>query len=189
MNISPDKILFFDFDETLANTELYHTYARDAVLASFGVCIPDWGPYLGNSDLSIFTVMKERFGLDMDIPAAIDQKLQIFTDQAVKAGLQPYPEIDELIRALPNRKFVITNQRYEIVSFFLKKWGLDDYFEKIISLANQQISKADKIIEMGFSPCDCVLLDDISRNVQEAAAKGIRGILVVDGKIDCERIL
>ena len=182
-SITPDKIVFFDFDSTLADTEPYHIYARDTVLASFGVHISDWGPYLGNSDLSIFSTLKEQYHLDMDVLEAIDTKLRIFKEQAIQAGLQPYPDIADLVRTLPNRKFVITNQRYEIVSFFLKKWALDSYFEDIISLANLHISKANKIIEMGFNPSDCVLLDDIPHNVQEANEKCIRGVLVVDGKV------
>ena len=184
-SITPDKIVFFDFDSTLADTEPYHIYARDTVLASFGVHISDWGPYLGNSDLSIFSTLKEQYHLDMDVLEAIDTKLRIFKEQAIQAGLQPYPDIADLVRTLPNRKFVITNQRYEIVSFFLKKWALDSYFEDIISLANLHMTKADKILEMGFDARDCVLLDDIPRNVQEANEKGIRGVLVVDGKVDC----
>ena len=152
-SITPDKTVFFDFDSTMADTEPYHIYARDSVLASFGVHISDWGPYLGNSDLSIFSTLKERYHLDMDVLEAIDTKLRIFKEQAIQAGLQPYPDIADLVRTLPNRKFVITNQRYEIVSFFLKKWALDSYFEDIISL------------------------------VQEANEKCIRGVLVVDGKV------
>ena len=185
--ITPDKTVFFDFDSTLADTEPYHIYARDTVLASFGVHISDWGPYLGNSDLSIFSSLTERFHLDMDVPAAIDDKLRIFKEQAVKAGLQPYPDIAGLVRTLPNRKFVITNQRYEIVSFFLKQWRLDGCFEDIISLANLHVTKADKILEMGFDARDCVLFDDIPRNVKKKKKKGIRGVLVVNGKVkgDC----
>ncbi len=183
--ITPNKVVFFDFDSTLADTEPYHIYARDTVLASFGVHISDWGPYLGNSDLSIFSTMKEQYHLDMDVLEAIDTKLRIFKEQAIQAGLQPYLDIVDLVQTLPNRKFVITNQRYEIVSFFLKKWALDSYFKDIISLANLHISKADKIIEMGFNPRDCVLLDDIPHNVLDANEKGIRGVLVVDGKVDC----
>ena len=80
---------------------------------------------------------------------------------------------------------MITNQRYEIVSFFLKQWGLDGCFEDIISLANLHVTKADKILEMGFNARDCVLFDDIPRNVQEANKKSIRGVLVVNGKVDC----
>ena len=181
--IPSNKILFFDFDSTLADTEPYHTYARDTVLASYGVRIPDWGPYLGNSDLSIFTLMKERYGLDMDIPAAIDTKLQIFMEQAEMAGLLPYPEILRLVRTLPNRKFIITSQRQNIVSSLLTRWGLTDYFEDIISLAFSSVTKADKIIEMGFEPYDCVLFDDRPRIVQEACDKGIQGVLVTEGKV------
>ena len=46
--ITPDKTVFFDFDSTLADTEPYHIYARDTVLALFGIHISDWGQYLGN---------------------------------------------------------------------------------------------------------------------------------------------
>lgn len=186
--VPSDKILFFDFDETLANTEPYHTHARDAVLASYGVHISDWGPYLGNSDLSIFTVMKERYGLDMDIPSAIDSKLQIFVEKAVQVGLQPYPEIDRLVRTLPNRKFIITSQRKNIVSFFLERWGMTGCFEDIISLANSSVTKADKIIELGLNIHDCVLFDDIPRIVQEACDKGIQGVLVENGKVKGDTI-
>ena len=78
---------------------------------------------------------------------------------------------------------MITNQRYEIVLFFLTHWGLDGCFEDIISLANLHVSKADKILELGFNARECVLFDDIPRNVQEANEKGIRGVLVVNGKV------
>ena len=183
ISIPSNKIVFFDFDSTLADTEPYHTFARDTVLASYGVHISDWGPYLGNSDLSIFTLMKERYGLDMDIPAAIDTKLRIFMEQAEKAGLLPYPEITELVQTLPNRKFIITSQRQGIVASFLARWGLTGRFEDIISLAYSSMTKADKIIEMGFEPHDCILFDDRPRIVQEACDKGIQSMLVVDGKV------
>ena len=181
--ITPDKTVFFDFDSTLADTEPYHIYAWDTVLNPFGIHIDDWESYCGNSDLFVFSTLKEQYHLDMDIPTTIDAKLRIFKEQAIQAGLQPYPDIAGLIQTLPNRKFVLTKQRYEIVSFFLKKWGLDRYFEDIISLEYSPISKADKIIEMGFTPQNCVLLDDVLHNVEEADEKGIQAIWVVNGKV------
>lgn len=40
-SIPSNKILFFDFDSTLADTEPYHTYARDTVLGQFMTHLPE----------------------------------------------------------------------------------------------------------------------------------------------------
>lgn len=182
--IDSDKVLFFDFDDTIAATEPAHAKARDMVLKPFGVTIDDWSSYIGIPDIEIFKAIKTQYHLRIDIPAIVHQKLLLSKEHLIESGVQPIPQVKEYITQLPNTKYVLTGQDREFTLFFLKRWGLVGYFADIISLVGSSVSKAEKIIEMGILPEKAVLFEDSERIITAATAKGIRCIRVKkDGSI------
>lgn len=178
-----NKILFFDFDGVIANTEPYHTQARDAALAQFGVTIRDWSSYIGIRDEDIFMELKERFHLGMDVPAVVDRKLRLSKELVIQSGLQPNPVIEKYIKEFPNRKYVLTRQRKDFVDFFLNKWGLARYIEEVISLSYSHKTKAEAILDM-VAPTEAILFEDVLRIIKEVQDKGIQCVFVdKDGSV------
>ena len=176
------KILFFDFDGTIAETEPYHRLARNMVLKEYGISWNEerWRPYVGHTDRYIFTTLKQDYGLDFTVKDIISRKLELFRKLADDAGLQPYKRISELVHVLPNLKYVITAQQFETATYFLRKWKLYPHFAKVISLSESRLSKPEKIIEMGVARNEAVLLDDTPSVVDKARSLGIGACLVIN---------
>ena len=76
-----------------------------------------------------------------------------------------------MIKSLPNRKFVITQNDKDIVETLLKNWNLKDYFQNIISLSESDVSKSALITKIGLAPENCVLFDDCFDFVIDAIDK------------------
>ena len=145
--------LFFDFDGTLADTERFHSMARNSVLKKYGVRVWDWNRYIGKTDIEIFTEINKKFRIGYDILAVVEEKIKL------------------------------SKELEEFTSFFLQRWGLLKLFDKIISLAEETISKPDKIISMKIVAEDSVLFDDIMSVLEEATEKGFHTVLVKEGNL------
>ena len=177
-----DKILFFDFDGTIANTEMYHKIAARKALEHFGIRA-DISLYFGRgkSNREIFTEMQNNLKIEIPIDEIIALKTSLFKKVAV--DLCPYAGMEKMVKSLPNRKFVITKNEQDIVFSFLKKWDMRKYFENIISLSSSSLTKSEMIIKTGISPENCVLFDDVFTTVINAIDNGIQGVLVENGKV------
>lgn len=177
-----DKILFFDFDGTIADTAKYHKMAAREALNHYGFSF-DVSSYFGKgkSNLQIMNQIKEDYHIDFPIYDIINLKNSLFLTFA--SELSPYVEIEHMIKSLPNRKFVITQNDKDIVETLLKNWNLKDYFQNIISLSESDVSKSALITKIGLAPENCVLFDDYFDFVIDAIDKGIEGILVENGAL------
>ena len=175
--------LFFDFDGTLADTERFHSMARNSVLKKYGVRVWDWNRYIGKTDIEIFTEINKKFRIGYDILAVVEEKIKLSKELIILGKVEPFSSIDAIIETASGKKYVISKQREEFTSFFLQRWGLLKLFDKIISLAEETISKPDKIISMKIVAEDSVLFDDIMSVLEEATEKGFHTVLVKEGNL------
>ena len=178
-----DKILFFDFDGTIANTEMYHKLSARKALNHYGI-YADVSSYYGKGKSNREILMKLENDINCNIPIddIISLKNSLFKKVAV--DLAPYDSMKKLINSLPNRKFIITKNEQDIVINFLKKWDMKKCFQNVISLSGTDMSKSDMIVKIGLAAENCVLFDDTFNIVIDAIDKGIQGVFVKNGKVE-----
>lgn len=177
-----NKILIFDFDGVIADSEKYHLEASKQAVKQLGISI-DITPYfgIGLSDKMIYRQIEKDFNTTLPCDEIVKLKADIFEDMSSKIDM--FPEIEKLILTLPNDKIILTNSQIPYVENCLLRWGIKKYFKNIISLYNVPMSKADMIINLGYNPKDCVYFDDAVDPLKEAEEKGILGIWVDNGVI------
>ena len=179
-NVPKNKILFFDFDGTIANSEKYHLLASQEAVKQYGITI-DISPYfgIGLSDKKIYKQIERDYNITLPCNDIVTTKASIF--EMMSSQIEFFPALKQFITTIPNQKFIITNSQIPYVESCLKRWNIKQYFKDIISLYHLSISKADMIITLGYNPEDCILFDDADLTIQEANNKKIRGILVKNG--------
>ena len=179
-NVPKDKILFFDFDGTIANSEKYHLLASQNAVKQYGITI-DISPYfgIGLSDKKIYKQIEHDYNITLPCNDIVTTKASIF--EMMSSQIEFFPALKQFITTIPNQKFIITNSQIPYVESCLTRWNMKQYFKDIISLYHLSISKADMIITLGYNPEDCILFDDADLTIQEANNKKIHGILVKNG--------
>ena len=189
MNEFEGKLLFFDFDGTLANSEDYHRESMYLTLKKFGLTKEQTNFYIGKGmhDTEIFAKAAEDYAFTehrlFDLRSLYEEKKKWFIKLALEKPIKGFPKLIALVNELPNDKYIITKNDYSVVQAFLNEWGLQDRFKSVTAMSDSDKTKADVIISMGFNPADCVLFDDVASTVREAVDAGMMGKLVtVDGE-------
>lgn len=91
------------------------------------------------------------------------------------------PTIDELDKlSRIGRLCIASLQSRKVIERFLKKYGIENYFEKIMTRDDypRKYMQIFKIInELNISPENTILIDDLERNCDECIEIGIRCII------------
>ena len=100
-----------------------------------------------------------------------------------------HPELVEAIRALPGRKFILTNGDVGHARSVLKRLGGDDLFEHVHDIrAMTYVPKPHKAAYDGFfhaariDPNRAVMFDDLEKNLVVPHEVGMSTVQVVAGK-------
>jgi pyrimidine 5'-nucleotidase len=113
--------------------------------------------------------------------------------------VQEDPELRRLLLSLPQPKYIFTNGDIKHARTVLSIVGIADIFQDIICFESIMKAARDKgacgtsqpvvckpsqeafelgLEQVGAKPSQCLFFDDSTRNIQGAAACGIRGVLV-----------
>ena len=173
-------VLVIDLDGTIANTEPYHFEAHAKVVAEYGITLTpsDVQRYVGRTDEQIYPMISEDFRVAMNVPRAIEDKVDAFLEIAKARQIQPYPVMERLIRTAPNTKILLTNQRQRIVDAMLAQWDLRASFSQVISLQSSTRTKVEVIQVLGYPLKSIVVFEDSPRTLRDAVAHGIRCVAV-----------
>lgn len=177
-----DKVLFFDFDGALADTEFYHREALTEAFWPYDINLSplDWKPYLDYPDRQIIQMLSERFGINIPEEETVSNKLSLFKDKLVTSDVKPSPDMVKLLHVLPNVKYVLTAQNTDFVRFFLEKWNISNIFADIFCLGELDITRKSELIkESGFDLSASFLFDDSIQAVDNSLKFGLACCLVV----------
>lgn len=100
-------------------------------------------------------------------------------------ALAPLPEFARSLAALPGRRLIFTNGTVRHAERVLEKLGLSGLFEDVFDIvASKYIPKPAPgpyealIRRHGVNPADCVMVEDMARNLKPAAALGMMTVWV-----------
>jgi putative hydrolase of the HAD superfamily len=189
------RLLLFDLDETLypTNTKLW-----DAISERMVQYMVDRMDLPADQVHPLRRSYFEKYGTTLrglQIHHQVDsiEFLEYVHDLPLQEYLNPDPGLRNLLRSLPQRKWICTNANTGHARRVLKALEIDDCFEGIVDIcaANFEPKPALSFYLTALTlsgeqdPSVCVLFDDLVRNLEPAKSLGLTTVLVRPG-ISCD---
>jgi putative hydrolase of the HAD superfamily len=183
------RTILFDLDETL--------YPRGAgIMAELRCLILDY--IQTQFDLSLEEADDLRLGyfqtygttlrgLQVNHQIDPDEFLRCVHDIRLHEHLQPNPQLDAVLDAIPQDKIIFTNASREHAERVLDVLGIRQHFSRIVDVRDMEYegkphpSAYRRICELlGVAPEECLLVEDNIRNLCPAKEIGMSTVLVGD---------
>lgn len=185
------KIVFFDMDGTLIDTEKYFRRFWPKAAAAFGYEMSD-GQALSMRSLGrpfAPAQLKEWFGPETDYQAIRAKRTEMMEAQLRIDGLQLRPGAVEILTELKERGIpavVVTASPIERTERYLTEVGILQYFDRIISATQVAEGKPSPDVyllaskEVGFPTEECLAVEDSPNGVMSAYRAGCKVVMVPD---------
>ncbi len=185
------KIVFFDMDGTLIDTEKYFRRFWPKAAAAFGYEMSD-GQALSMRSLGrpfAPAQLKEWFGPETDYQAIRTKRTEMMEAQLRIDGLQRKPGAVEILEELKQRGIpavVVTASPIERTERYLTEVGILQYFDRIISATQVAEGKPSPDVyllasnEVGFPTEECLAVEDSPNGVMSAYRAGCKVVMVPD---------
>ena len=185
------KAVIFDLDGTLIDTEKYYRIFWPKALAEFGYTMTDDQVLAMRSLGRPFAPaqLKAWFGEDLDYLAVRDRRKVLMEECLDREGIELKPGAVELLQWLRARGIVTaiaTATDLERATKYLKKVGLDGYFDRVISAVQVKEGKPSPDIyryaceQLELAPEECFAVEDSPNGVMSAYRAGCKVIMVPD---------
>ena len=187
--ISP-KLVIFDCDGVLVDSEPLTTLAMQRVVARYGLRLEldeIQARFRGVSNNQIHDRVLAHWGVQLpdDIVSLIEEAERI----AVEDGLRAIPGVADAVRSVAASGMAVcvgSNGSPDAIAQRLRLTGLYPWFEgRLFSAAVMARGKPHPDVflhaaeTMGFSPSECVVIEDSAAGVQAALAAGMRALAYV----------
>lgn len=182
------KLVVFDNDGTLYNDSLvgsrFGEICQRYVITRFGVS-PDEGKARRflvelkrkwHTPFSVLALSKE-FEVELEeIVASTYLKLDFSA-----CGVRKDSAKESVIKAVPHKKVVLTNNPTAYAQSVLRHVGLEGFFERVVGMENllphlKPDPKAYQVVEKMYPSHEYILVDDTVANLQTALDRGWRTI-------------
>lgn len=191
------KAVIFDFDGVIADSELLHYKALNAVFNRYGVDVPKevhWEKYLGYSDLDNIEAVNVDYEMGLDdakVQVLIEEKKVIF-DELVTSDSVIIDGVAVFIQRLVDsgiRRAICSGALRSDIDLMLAGSGFANAFEAIVAADDVKHGKPDpegyllaldKLNHSGdpVKACESVVIEDSHWGLEAAAAAGMNPVAV-----------
>jgi HAD superfamily hydrolase (TIGR01509 family) len=180
------KAFIFDMDGVIVDSEPLHSRVKLATFRHYGIAFaePELEKYMGRTTRALFQDAVRTAGrTDIDVEEMIAYKHALYLDiLRHDDAVQPVAGIMSLCRELAACHIpaaLASSAARIVIEALLKKFGLADYFQSVLSGADLPKGKPDPAVyllsaeRLGVNPADCVVLEDAASGVAAAKAAGM----------------
>lgn len=186
--VTSARVIIFDFDGVLADSEKYHFAAYRDVFAKYGHAVDEVEYYkywtsLGHGARGEI----ERHNLDLDPLAIREEKRPTFSGYCRDGSIRLFPEAIEIVSRLSAAGKILTiasgSERADIDAI-LENGGVQGAFKHIIGSDTVPTIKPAPDIFLAMldavaaEPYECVVFEDAEKGVQAAIASDIPVIAI-----------
>jgi DNA helicase-2/ATP-dependent DNA helicase PcrA len=194
------KAVIFDLDGTLIDTEKYYRVCWSKAMAHFGYEMTDEQALSLRSLGQPFApeYLKKLAGdPEMDYTAVRAYRKQLMEEALEQNGIEIKPGAVELLTYLREKGIVTaiaTATDMERATRYLKKIGLYDYFDRVISATMVKEGKPSPDIyryaceQLGFAPEECMAVEDSPNGIMSAYRAHCTVVMVPDQTEPDERL-
>lgn len=179
------KVVIFDMDGVLVDTELLYTLMYQEVYASFGLTLDmrEREGFVGTSVEKVWQFVKDKYSLKESVDELIAMK-----DKSYLAKLHSLPEIlsidgvQDLLEYLDAKGYrlaIASSSTRELIEYITGKAGISRYFSFISSGDSVKKGKPDPEIFLnaashyGARPDECFVIEDAASGVCGGKAGGM----------------
>lgn len=182
--MSQPKAVIFDMDGVLVDTEPVYKELNMEHFASLGVEISDeeYNSFIGIASTKMWTYIKEKGQLDIDIPALIAAEDQQKIDRLKEKTLSPMTGLIPLLDRLKQQQVPValaSSSSFEQIGVVIRKAGIASYFDFVLSGTAVKNGKPAPDIFLtcarffGLDPAQCLVIEDSCNGTKAAKAAGM----------------
>lgn len=175
--------IIFDLDGVIVDSEPLHVRAEHALCKQFGIDAPwaDWHRFKGQTDQEMFAYLVQHFTDGTLSVSELCQAKRVAFAQLLATELQPIPGALEFIRwgkARYGKLALTTSSEPEIQQWIFERFGLQSYFDVVITSADIQHGKPHPepylktLYALQLGAEQCVVIEDSVSGIQAAKAAG-----------------
>jgi HAD superfamily hydrolase (TIGR01509 family) len=181
------RVVIFDFDGVLVDSERFHYMSYNAVFQKYGHTIDETEYYKYWTSLGLGPKGEiERYQLDIDPLAIRREKRPVFSEYCRNGTIRFFPEARELVdllwRAEKTLAIASGTMRSDIEAI-LENEGLRERFASVVGSDTAALKPDPEsflivLREVGARPKDAVVVEDAEKGVGAAITAGIPVIVV-----------
>ncbi len=183
--------VLFDMDGTLIDTEKIYRICWPAALKALGYHMTDEQALSMRSLGRPFAIawLKELFGDELDYNEVRAKRNEIMSEYISRHGIEAKPGAERLLSFLKEngiKSAVVTATAIERTEEYLKRLGLIDYFDSVISASMVKEGKPSPDVylyackRLGVAPWDSLAVEDAPNGILSAWRAGCRVVMVPD---------
>ncbi|WP_416306316.1 HAD-IA family hydrolase [Neptunicella sp. SCSIO 80796] len=175
-------LIIFDVDGTLVDSEFLCCQALNDLIPTIAQSTEELVTlYRGRKLLDIFADIEHRYNVRLD--NAFEPKYRLRVAELFSMHLQPFAGVIDMLESLPFACCIASNGPKHKIRHALSTTGLSQYFgDKLYSAYCVNAWKPDPALflyaasQMGFSPQQCIVIEDSLVGIQAAEAANMRAL-------------